>query len=120
MAVRCEGDSRAMEQLGEKQDFEAELSRLGFKHEAFMLFVRRANASAGERNWTANYAVCVTSTVTKRQNVYLGGPGRHWVPEFAADAGSGLFGLPEMSQLAVRPQRFSARPRLVAGGLKRS
>ena len=43
MAVRCEGDSREMEQLGEKQDFEAELSRMGFMHEAFILYVRRTD-----------------------------------------------------------------------------
>jgi hypothetical protein len=45
MAVRCEGDSRVMEQLGEKQDFEAELSRQGLKHEDFVLHVRRGGLS---------------------------------------------------------------------------
>ena len=31
MAVRCSGDMWEMEQVGEKQDFECELSRLGFR-----------------------------------------------------------------------------------------
>jgi hypothetical protein len=42
MAVHSEGDTWVMEQLGEKQDFEAELSRLGYRHEDFILRVRRA------------------------------------------------------------------------------
>src|SRR5258705_9005971 len=90
MAVRCEGDCRVMEQLGEKQDFESELSRLGFSHETFALYVRRANAFAGGTNWVANYAMCVTNTATTRQNVYLGGPGDHWDSEFAADVARDL------------------------------
>ena len=32
MAVRAEGYCWVMEQLGEKQDFESELSRLGYLH----------------------------------------------------------------------------------------
>jgi hypothetical protein len=42
MAVHSEGDTWVMEQLGKKQDFEAELSRLGYRHEDFILRVRRA------------------------------------------------------------------------------
>ncbi len=120
MTVRCEGDSRVMQQLGEKQDFEAELSRLGFSHDTFMLDVRRVDATYSDRHWNANYTVCVANTATKRQNVYWGGPGRRWVAEFAADASCGIFGSPEMSELALRRRRVSARPRLVAGGAKRS
>jgi len=41
MTVRCEGDSRVMELVGEKQDFEAELSRFGFRHEVVMAFELR-------------------------------------------------------------------------------
>jgi hypothetical protein len=37
MAVHCESDCRVIEQLGEKQHFESELSRLGFTHADFML-----------------------------------------------------------------------------------
>ena len=46
MTVRSEGDTWVMEQLGEKQDFEAELSRLGFRHEDFIVSVRRARPAA--------------------------------------------------------------------------
>jgi len=42
MTVHCEGDCRLLEQLGEKQDFEAELSRLGFRHEEFTFFAKRS------------------------------------------------------------------------------
>ena len=117
MAVRCEGDSRVMEQLGEKQDFESELSRLGFSHEAFTLHVRRANAFGGT-SWNANYAVCVTSTVTKRQNIYWGGPGDHWVCEFAADVARGVYGSPDLRPAAARASSNALRPRLVARGAK--
>jgi hypothetical protein len=120
MAVHCEGDCRAMVQLGEKQDFEAELSRLGFAHEAFMLYVRRASAPSANEYWSANYAVCVTNTVTRRQNIYWGGPGRRWVSDFAAEVGSGLYGAPEISRAAVVSPGTFTRPRLVSGGAKRS
>ena len=115
MAVRCEGDSRVMEQVGEKQDFECELSRLGFSHEDFSLYVRRANASSST-SWIANYAVCVTNTANQRRNIYWGGPGEHWVSEFASDVANGLFGLPTLS--APRLARSAARPRIVSGGAK--
>jgi hypothetical protein len=39
MTVYREGDCTLVEQLGEKQEFEAELTRLGFKHEDFTLHV---------------------------------------------------------------------------------
>ena len=119
MSVRCDGDSRVMEQLGEKQDFEAELSRLGFAHEAFMLFVPRASASNGADPWTRNYTVFVTNTVTKRRNIYWGGPGNRWVADFAADARSGLYGSPEMSRTDIHSLRVTARPRLVVASGKR-
>jgi hypothetical protein len=113
MSVRCDGESKAMEQLGEKQDFEAELSRLGFPHEAFMLYVRRASASPGADSWTTTYAVFVTNTVTKRRNVYWGGPGNRWVSDFAADVRTGLYGPPEMSRADFSAQRSPLRPKLV-------
>ena len=47
MTVHCEGDCRVIEQLGEKQDFESELSRLGFKHEHFMLFISAVRTLSG-------------------------------------------------------------------------
>lgn len=119
MAVRCEGDSRVMEQLGEKQDFESELSRLGFTHEEFTLYVRRVNALGGATNWSTNYAVCVTNAANKRQNIYWEGPRKHWVAEFAADVASGLYGLPDSRVPAPNPARKSGRPRIVSGGVRR-
>jgi hypothetical protein len=120
MAVRCEGDSRVMEQVGEKQDFESELSRLGFRHEDFSLYVRRANASGGSANWTANYAVCVTNTTTQRRNIYWGGPGERWVSEFAADIVKGLYGQPSTRRDASWKPRSgnAAQLRVVSGGAK--
>src|SRR5882757_6423105 len=95
MTVRCEGDSRVMEQLGEKQDFESELSRLGFAHEAFTICVRRVRAPESGTTWLENYSVCITNIVAKRSNIYWGGPGERWVAQFAADVASGFYGLPE-------------------------
>jgi hypothetical protein len=115
MTVRCEGDFRVMEQLGEKQDFESELSRLGFAHESFMMYVRSARAQGSSTNWLADYAVCVTNTTTKRSNVYWGGPCKHWISEFAADVASGLYGLPDLSLAVPRPA-LRMWPRLVSGG----
>jgi hypothetical protein len=94
MAVRCEGDPREIEQIGEKQDFECELSRLGFKHEDFALHVRRATVLGGGNAWTAHYAVRVTNIPAARHMFYWGGPGEHWVDAFVADAASGVFGRP--------------------------
>jgi hypothetical protein len=94
MAVCCEGDSRAMEQLGEKQDFECEITRLGFKHEDFALCVRRASPLSTGPDWTSNYAVLVTNLPTARHMIYWGGPGQNWVEEFVADVASGIYGQP--------------------------
>jgi hypothetical protein len=98
MAVRCGGDPWRMEQLGEKQDFECELSRLGFKHEDFVLDVRHARALGAGTAWTANYAVRVTNIPTARRIIYWGGPREHWVEEFAVDAANGIFGQPTIRQ----------------------
>jgi hypothetical protein len=82
-----------MEQLGEKQDFEAELSRLGFRHEHFVLHVVRS--SRGASGWESqDYTVTVENVVTQRQGVYQSGPGKGWVQECARDLGTGLFGNP--------------------------
>jgi len=94
MTVRCEGDARVMELVGEKQDFEAELSRFGFSHDDFILCVRRADASRGASSWTSNYAVQVSSARTRRRNIYWGGPRENWVAQFAVDLANGLYGEP--------------------------
>ena len=115
MAVRCEGDSWRMEQVGEKQDFEAELSRLGFRHEDFDLYVRGASFGESNRAWTAHYAVRVTNSAAGKRNIYWGGPGEEWVEQFAADARNGLYGdFPirrgerlSASKRALNPRAFS-------------
>jgi hypothetical protein len=102
MSVRCGGDTWEMEQIGEKQDFECELTRLGFRHEDFVLDVRRAKATGSRTAWTANYAVRVTNLVTSRHVFYWGGPGEQWVKEFVADVGSGIYGPPTITHFAPR------------------
>jgi len=94
MTVRCEGDARVMELVGEKQDFEAELSRFGFSHDDFSLCVRRADATRGGSPWTSNYAVQVSSASTRRRNIYWGGPRENWVAQFTVDLANGLYGEP--------------------------
>ncbi len=94
MTVRCEGDPWIMEQLGEKQDFESELSRLGFTHEDFALYVRRGGLGGINRAWTLNYAVRVTHVPTGKCNIYWGGAGESWVAQFVMDATKGLYGEP--------------------------
>jgi hypothetical protein len=102
-----------MEQLGEKQDFEAELSRLGLRHEDFALRVRRFGLGGIDRGWDAHYAVRVSDIVTGNQGIYWGGPGEDWVAEFAADVAKGVYrGLPNGGTLPV-PVRKSLR---YAGG----
>jgi len=71
MTVRCEGDWRVIEQLGEKQDFESELSRLGFMHEHFMLFIGVVSSTVSGRE---HYDYSVTAAnITTGQRVYHGG-----------------------------------------------
>ena len=115
MAVRCEGDCKIMEQLGEKQDFECALSRLGFAHEAFSIHVRSAPARGGGTNWLARYAVRITNAVTKRSQIYWGGGAEQWVVEFVADVARGVYGSPDLNRAAPGPLH-RARPRLVSRG----
>lgn len=91
MAVRCKGDSWIMEQVGEKQDFESELSRLNFRHEDFTLHVRRGGIAGADRVWRSNYAVRVTDLVTGKRNIYWGGPGENWVARFVTDLANGMY-----------------------------
>jgi hypothetical protein len=92
MAVRCEGDLWIMEQLGERQDFESELSRLGMRHEDFHLHVRKAAFNQAKKTWSSNYAIRVTHSMTGRRSIYWGGPGQDWVAQFVADLRNGLYG----------------------------
>jgi len=103
MAVQCEGDCWIMERLGEKQDFEAELSRLGFRHEDFALDVRRADLGPrGNQALASHYAVRVSNLAMGKRNIYWGGPGEDWVAQFVVDAGRGFFG-----ELMVKFPRLS-------------
>ncbi len=114
MAVRCEGDLWVMEQVGERQDFESELSRFGLQHEDFHLQVRKAAFNAKKTAWTSNYAVAVTNAVTGRRNIYWGGPGQNWVAQFVADLRHGLYG-DLSSSLERSPLRQAAQaPRRTA------
>ena len=99
MTVHCEGDCRIIEQLGEKQDFESELSQRGFQHEQFTLHVSRA-ATAARPARQHDYSVLVTGILVAQQRVYTGGPRHEWVREFARDLASGIFG---EATLARRP-----------------
>lgn len=91
VTVHSIGDTWVMEQLGEKQDFEVELTRLGFRHEDFFIHVRRARpARAGV--WASHYAVRVTNRQSAKSNIYWGGPGENWVEQFARDLADGFFG----------------------------
>ena len=96
MTVHCEGDCRVVEQLGEKQDFEAELSRHGFKHEDFALRVTHQvpeGAKRGARQSRGDdYLVTVVNVATQKQRLYHGGPRQEWVVQCAADLAGGVFG----------------------------
>jgi len=109
MAVRCRGDSWVMEQLGEKQDFECELSRLGFRHEDFALHVRRAIAPGSGAAWTAKYAVRVTKIPAARHIIYWGGLGEQWVKEFVADVANGIYGQSSIGRSRQRRGRTGMR-----------
>jgi hypothetical protein len=91
MTVRCDGDSWIMEQVGEKQDFEAELSRLGLRHEDYSLHVRRGGMGGIARDWGSHYAVRVTNIATGIRGIYWGGPGENWVAQFATDVAKGMY-----------------------------
>jgi hypothetical protein len=106
MTVVCEGDRWVMEQLGEKQDFEAVLSRLGFHHEDFVLQVRRARAPGTTAAWSSNYSIQVTSVLMRKSNIYWGGPNENWVAQFEAELADGFFGGPTIFRF---PRRAALR-----------
>jgi hypothetical protein len=60
--------------LGEKQDFESELSRLRFKHEHFMLFIGVVSSKVSGQG-RHDYSVTVANSTTGQRRVYHGGPG---------------------------------------------
>jgi hypothetical protein len=109
MAVRCKGDSWIMERVGEKQDFESELSRLGLRHEDFALNVRRGGIGGADRVWRSNYAIRVTDNVTGKRNIYWGGPGENWIAQFATDVANGMYRSPPIQgQVAFSGRQVSS------------
>ena len=94
MSVVARGDIWVMEQLGEKQDFEAELTRLGFEHEHFELQVERPHESGIDTRSSPHYAVRVTNVQTGKCRDYWAGPTENWVVQCATDLARGAFGEP--------------------------
>jgi hypothetical protein len=92
MTVHCEGDCRLLEQLGEKQDFEAELSRLGFRHQDFILHVLRQMSENQSAKSNQSYSVTVTNALNDRSQFYQGGSGQRWVAQFSRHLANGTYG----------------------------
>ena len=101
MSVVCVGNCRILEQLGEKQDFESELGRAGFRHEEFTLRVYWENTRRTRAGWDQRYEVKVTHAPTQTVKAYAGGPSRNWVACFAADLAGGLYGDPNFRRPAI-------------------
>ena len=102
MTVRSEGDVWVMERPGAKEEFEAELRRLGFRDEDFVLSVRRAPAAAADP-WSCRYAVRVTSLLTGRSNFYWAERGGGWVTRVVQDLAEGFFGRTTAVDLGATP-----------------
>jgi hypothetical protein len=101
MSVVCTGNSRILEQLGDKQDFESELSRVGFRHEEFTLQVDHKNTRRSIAGWDPQYQVKVTHAPTQTVKVYEGGPRKKWLARFAADLSDGLYGEPTFTRVGI-------------------
>lgn len=91
MAVRCLGESRLLEQVGEKQDFECVLTAQGFCHENFALRTRRVVRRNPGPDWACDYSVTVIRADFGIRHVYAGGPSYRWVDRFAADLAGGAY-----------------------------
>jgi hypothetical protein len=97
MSVYVEGDAWVMEQLGHRQEFEAQLGRRGFRHEDFTLHVWQASPLGPKSARTAGgYAVRVTHIPTRRSTIYRAGPRDDWVARFKEDLSMGVFGHPSV------------------------
>ena len=103
MSVACTGRVRTVEQLGEKQDFEAELSRRGFRHEDFTLHVEAVKGSGSAAGWDSGYEVEVNHGPTREVRTYRGGPRRNWVSSFAKDLLVGKYGEPTLPLAQAGP-----------------
>lgn len=91
MTVRCLGEYRLLEQVGEKQDFECMLTAHGARHEEFVLRVRRITHSGRGPEWNCDYSVTVARPSAHRRHVYLGGPAHGWLQRFASDLARGAY-----------------------------
>ena len=112
MTVHCDGDCRLIEQVGEKQDFECELSRRRLPHEDFKLRVlRRSEPNGGGAAWNHDYSVAVTYLAAKLTHVYTGGPRRNWVGQFANDLLNDAY---RISRTALRPSAIDGNAIQVA------
>src|SRR5690349_24359738 len=96
MSVVCKGQSAVLEQLGEKQDFETELSRRGYPHEEFTLDVQPDPRLGSRSGWNPRYEVKVTHAPTQTVRSYPGGARQSWVARFAKDLTGGLYGAPTL------------------------
>jgi hypothetical protein len=96
MSVLCSGQFGILEQLGEKQDLEAELSRRGFRHEEFTLHVEPDPRYRSRAGWNPCYEVKVTHAPTQTVRSYPGGTRQNWVAGFAKDLIDGLYGEPSV------------------------
>jgi hypothetical protein len=103
MTVHCEGDRWVMEQLGERYEFETELTRQGLRHEDFALHVMRERQPSGKTEWAPRYAVTVVNVRTERRMVYRSGGRKGWVARFARDLASGALGGADAQQRSSEP-----------------
>jgi len=111
MTVRCVGDCRLLEQVGEKQDFECMLTSRGLRHEEFVLRVRRLAQRAVDADWNSDYAVTVMRTESNVSHRYIGGPVHDWVKRCAADLARGAYGRPsDRVPLGSREPRAGVLP----------
>ena len=109
MSVSCRGRTRVLEQLGEKQDFEAELSGRGFRHEDFELNVDVGASTGSSGEWDPTYEVKMTHAPTRITKIYKAGPRERWVARFAQDLLSGIYGEPTVRS-KLTTNRTHSRP----------
>ena len=110
MSVLCIGNRWVLDHLDEKHDFEANLTRAGFRHEEFTLHVKPSGSAPAPSE--CGYEVKITHAPTQTVKAYAGGPGEDWVARFAEDLSGGLFGHPAppvgeaiLRQLTPQPRR---------------
>ena len=86
MSVEWQGDHKLLDASGEKQDFERELTRLGFEPSKFLVEVRREPDLPGaDGRYAIRYNIYVTDLDhTNRETLKLeGGHGENWIAEFS-------------------------------------